>query len=403
MGHSDSRHPSPAAAAARQPDETPEAAAERAGGILRIDLAAIVSNYRLLQGKLSPGAVCGAVVKADAYGLGMARVAPALAAAGCTDFFVALLDEAIALRALLPDVDIHVFAGATAATAGEFAHHRLIPVLNHLGQIADFTAHAERAQRRLAADIHLDTGMNRLGLPEGEVAQLAANPGLLKNLDPRTVISHLACADEPNHPLNDQQRASYIAARQRIPGFAAIRASFANSGGIFLGPAYHFDLARPGAALYGLAPHRNAPNPMAQVVRLQGRIIQVRDVDSPMTVGYGAAHRVTAKGRIATVAVGYADGYLHALTNRGHAYIGDLQVPLVGRVSMDLIALDVSRAPPALAAPNGLVDLIGPHGSPDRLAQEAGTIGYEILTSLGARYHRIYTGDHGSRNREDPA
>lgn len=372
-----------------------DAGAERAGGVLRIDLSAITGNYRLLQGKLSAAASCGAVVKADAYGLGMTRVAPALAAAGCRDFFVALLDEAIALRAVLPDVDIHVFAGATAATAGEFIRHRLIPVLNHLGQIADFAGEARREQRRLAADIHLDTGMNRLGLPEAEVAALAADASLLDGLELRTVMSHLACADEPDHPLNGQQRDRFIAARARIKGFAGVRASLANSGGIFLGTGYHFDLARPGAALYGLTPHGGTPNPMAQVVRLQGRILQVREVDRPMTVGYGAAHRVMAKGRIATVGVGYADGYLHALTNRGHGFIGDIRVPVVGRVSMDLITLDVTQVPPALAAPNGLVDLIGPHCTPDELARQAGTIGYEILTSLGARYPRIYTGGAG--------
>jgi alanine racemase len=371
-----------------------DAAAERAGGVLRIDLSAIAANYRLLQGKLSAGASCGAVVKADAYGLGMKRVAPALAAGGCRDFFVALLDEAIALRAVLPDVEIHVFAGATAATAGEFTRHRLIPVLNHLGQIADFAAEARREQRRLAADIHLDTGMNRLGLPEAEVAALTADASLLDGLELRTVMSHLACADEPNHPLNGQQRDRFIAGRARVRVLAGVRASLANSGGIFLGKGYHFDLARPGAALYGLTPHGGNPNPMTQVVRLQGRILQVRDVDSPMSVGYGAAHRVTAKGRIATVGVGYADGYLHALTNRGHAFIGDIRVPVVGRVSMDLITLDVTQVPPALAAPNGFVDLIGPHCTPDMLAREAGTIGYEILTGLGARYHRIYTGAH---------
>jgi alanine racemase len=335
------------------------------------------------------------VVKADSYGLGMAQVAPALFAAGCREFFVALLDEAIALRAVLPTADIHVFAGVNAACAAEFTRHNLIPVLNHLGQIADFTEHAHRLGTQCTADIHADTGMNRLGLPAAELAVLAAEPSRLDGLNLRLAMSHLACADEPDHPLNAIQRDRFLAARQQVPALAAAAASFANSAGIFLGPDFHFDLARPGAALYGLTPHVNHPNPMAQVVRLQGRIIQVRDVDSPMTVGYGAAHRVTGKGRVATVGVGYADGYLHALTNRGHAYIGDIRVPVVGRVSMDLITLDVSQVPPALAAPNGLVDLIGPHCPPDTLAKEAGTIGYEILTSLGNRYPRTYSGHIG--------
>lgn len=369
---------------------TDDSGAERAGGILRIDLDAIAGNYHLLQARLSPGAASGAVVKADAYGLGMDRVAPALFAAGCRDFFVALLDEGIALRAVLPQAAIHVFAGVTAACAGEFTRHRLIPVLNHLGQIADFTGHARHAGARLPADIHVDTGMNRLGLPERELAALAERPDLLDGLDPRLAMSHLACGDEPDHPLNRAQRDRFVAARRRVPALAKAKASLANSGGLFLGADFHFDLTRPGAALYGLTPHRGRLNPMAQVIRLQGRILQVRDVDRPMTVGYGAAHKVTGEGRIATVGVGYADGYLHALTNRGHAHIGDIRVPVVGRVSMDLITLDVSQVPPGSAAPGCMVDLIGPHCPADCLAELAGTIGYEILTSLGRRYPRAY-------------
>jgi len=366
-------------------------AANLAGGILRIDLGAIVANWRLLRAKLAPsGAACAAVVKADAYGLGMAEVAPALHRAGCRVFFVALAGEAIALRALLPDAEIHVFAGATEASLPELLRHGIIPVLNNLAQIALATAQARNNGKPLAADIHLDSGMNRLGLEAREVTALAADPALLAGLDIRFVMSHLACGDEPDHPLNAQQLAAFTAARAQVPALAAARASFANSGGIFLGPAYHFDLARPGAALYGLKPHHSAANPMAQVVRLQGKILQVRDVDTPMTVGYGAAHRVTGKARIATVGVGYADGYRQSLTNRGHAYLGDLRVPVVGRVSMDLISLDVSQAPAALAVPGALVDLLGPQHSPDALAAEASTIGYEILTGLGRRFARIY-------------
>ncbi|MFN4281458.1 MAG: alanine racemase [Alphaproteobacteria bacterium] len=379
-----------------------------AGGILRVDLGAIVANWRLLAGKLAagaacagvvqgaacaavvPGAACAAVVKADAYGLGMAEVAPALHAAGCRTFFVALPEEGVALRALLPDAEIHVFAGATEATLTDLLRHRLIPALNSLDQIAAATARARASGLPVAADIHIDSGMNRLGLEPREVAALAADPGLLAGLDIRLVMSHLACADEPDHAMNAAQLARFTAARAQVPALAAAKASLANSAGIFLGPGYHFDLARPGAALYGLKPQVSAANPMRQAVRLQGKILQVRDVDTPMTVGYGAAHRVTGKARIATVGVGYADGYRQSLTNRGHAYLGDLRVPVVGRVSMDLIALDVSQAPAALAAPGALVDLLGPRHGPDDLAVEAGTIGYEILTGLGRRFARIY-------------
>lgn len=368
----------------------PSATESLAGGILRIDLGAVVANWRLLKGKLAGGADCAAVVKADAYGLGMAEVAPALHKAGCRVFFVALAEEAIALRALLPDADIHVFSGATAESLPELARQRIVPVLNSLEQIAAATAFARQSGAALAADIHVDTGMNRLGLEARELAALAGDPGRLAGLDLRLVMSHLACADEPGHPLSDRQLAAFRAARTQIPAFAAATPSFANSAGIFLGPEYHFDLARPGAALYGLKPQNSAPNPMAQVVRLQGKILQVRDVDTPMTVGYGAAHRVTGKARIATVGVGYADGYRQSLTNRGHAYLGDMRVPVVGRVSMDLIALDVSQAPAAAAVPGALVDLLGPQHDADALAAEAQTIGYEILTGLGRRFHRVY-------------
>ncbi len=377
-----------------------EPGGERAGGVLTIDLDAVAANYRSLKRRLD-GARCGAVVKADAYGLGMGEVAPALVAAGCREFFVAHVEEGVALRARLPDAAIHVFNGVTAATAATFAEFRLIPVLNDLGQIEAYSAFARglrrgkdagEGARRLPASLHIDTGMRRLGLEEREVGVLAASPERLAGVEVGFIMSHLACADVPDHPLNAEQLAAFTGARARLRPALRAPASLANSSGIFLGADYHFDLARPGAALFGLAPRADAPNPMAQVVRLQGKILQVRDVDSPMTVGYGATHRVQAKGRIATVAVGYADGYLHALSNRASAYIGETRVPVVGRISMDLITLDVSDVPPEQAAPGAFAELIGDHHPADALAREAGTIGYEILTGLGRRYHRIYTG-----------
>ena len=371
-----------------------------AGGVLHIDLDAIAANYRNLRARLA-AATCGAVVKADAYGLGAAKVAKALAGAGCRDFFVALIDEGVEIRAVLPEATIYAFCGATAETAAALAEYRLIPALNDLGQIEAYSAYARTpaseaagggGSGRLAAMIHIDTGMTRLGLEAPDVAALAEKPERLAGIEVKYVMSHLASAEEPANPMNARQLAAFNDARAQLGNDT--RASFANSSGIFLGPDYHFDLARPGAALYGIAPQAGIPNPMTQVVRLQGKILQVRDVDSPMTVGYGAAHRVRAKGRIATVGVGYADGYFRALGNRGHAYIGETRVPVVGRVSMDLITLDVSKAPPDQAVPGGFVDLISDRHPVDALAKEAGTIGYEILTALGRRHHRIYS--HGT-------
>ncbi|MEE8455094.1 MAG: alanine racemase [Limibaculum sp.] len=359
--------------------------------MLTIDCGAVAANYRQLRTQLGK-ARCGAVVKADAYGLGMAKIAPALAAAGCEDFFVALIHEGVALRALLPQARIYVFDGADGAGAGALLEHGLIPALNDPGQIAAYARAAGATGTSAPALLNIDTGMARLGLGPGDIEALVAAPERLRGIDVAYVMTHLACADEPDHPLNRDQVGAFARARERLKGVCDAPATLANSAAIFLGPEFHFDLARPGAALYGLAPHPGRPNPMAQVVQLQGKILQVRDVDSPMTVGYGATHHVRSKGRIATVAVGYADGYGHGLSNRGSAYIGHIRVPVVGRVSMDLITLDVSDVPKDRAAPGALIELIGEHLSVDAVADAAGTIGYEVLTGLGHRLHRVYVG-----------
>ncbi|MBF0391310.1 MAG: alanine racemase, partial [Alphaproteobacteria bacterium] len=347
----------------------------RAGALLTIDLGAIVANWRGLVSRLAPGAACAAVVKADAYGLGAARVAPALLAAGCRHFFVATLDEGIALRPLLPGADLFVLNGPPPGCESDFAANGLIPVLNDRGQV-------ERWPGGPCA-LHVDTGMNRLGIAVADFARVVeARP----NLAPALVMSHLACADEDS-PMNEAQRQAFASAAARLPG---VPASLAASSGMFLGSGYHFDLVRPGAALYGVNPRPGQPNPMAQVVRLQGKILQLRDVDSPMTVGYGATHRVTRRCRLATVAIGYADGYPRSLSNRGFGVIGEWRVPIVGRVSMDLTIFDITEVPEALAAPGSLVELIGADLTVDDVAEAAGTIGYEILTRLGRRHHRVH-------------
>ncbi|HSR70874.1 MAG TPA: alanine racemase [Kiloniellales bacterium] len=366
--------------------EDPEAA--RAGAILTIDLDAVRANYRRLLDELG-GQPCAAVVKADAYGLGLGQVAPALARAGAKVFFTAQLDEAIALRGVLPAAEIYVLNGLAAGPAEEFLAADVHPVLNSLGELEAWRAAGAKAGRALPAALHLDTGMSRLGLPQSEQETLFAEPERLVGIELRLVMSHLACADTPAHPLNAEQLAGFEAARRRLPPAPA---SLANSSGLFLGPDYHLDLGRPGVALYGANPTPGRPNPMSQVVTLQGKILQVREIDRGRTVGYGATHRADRPSRIATVALGYADGYLRSLSNRGCAWIGEQRVPLVGRVSMDLITLDVTAVPAAATRPGALVELIGPHGGVDDVAEAAGTIGYEILTALGARYHRVYRG-----------
>jgi alanine racemase len=362
--------------------------ADRAGAILEVDLAGIAANWRLLARRVDP-AGCAAVVKADAYGLGASLVAPALTAAGCRRFFVATIDEGIALRKILPEsVEIAVLNGLLPGCVDDFIEFRLIPVLNDPWQIADWRSAAARHGKGPAM-LHVDTGMARLGLTLRELDRLADE---LCQPDPirwRALISHLACSDEPEHPLNHLQLERFAAVRRRLPHLPA---SLAASSGIFLGHEFHFDFARPGAALYGVNPQPGCPNPMHQIVRLKGRIAQMREVDRDQTVGYGASHVMAAPGRLATVAVGYADGWLRSVSQRGWGRVGGRQVPLLGRVSMDLMVFDVSDVDPASVRPGGFIELLHEDYGVDDAAADAGTIGYEILTALGRRYYRVYRG-----------
>ena len=359
----------------------------RCGAVLTIDLDALIANHRLLRAK-SGGAACAGVLKADAYGLGMDRVGPALAAVGCRTFFVAHIEEGVRLRGILPDADIHVLHGLLPGCEEDLAEHALIPVLGSLGDLDVWRAFVHKRGESLPADVHADTGMSRLGLPPDELAILADEPDRLAGIDTVYVMSHLACADDPDHPLNGGQLESFRRVRDALPMGAA---SLANSSGIFLGADYHYDLTRPGIAVYGGNPVPGN-NPMSCVARLDATILQVRSVRPPETVGYGASHAVSGPARIATLGVGYADGYLRALGNAGSAIVGGHGVPVVGRVSMDLITLDVTGVPEHLARPGGTVQLMGPDIPVDEVAAAAGTISYEILTSLGGRYHRAYVG-----------
>ncbi len=338
-------------------------------------MAAIAANWRALA-DLAPGARPGAVVKADAYGLGAARVAPALYAAGARDFFVALAAEGRAIRPLLPD-DARIFV-----LSGHMPRARLdglIPVLNSAEQFF-----RDRALRpRGAFAIQLDTGMNRLGMEPAEWAAVAPD-ALAAHTDagtgPALVMSHLACADEPAHPANAVQLAEFNRLTQ---GIGAPR-SLAATGGILLGRDYHFDLTRPGIGLYGGAPFAAAQ----PVVTLSLEVIQTRSVGPGECVGYGCAWTPARPSRIATVAGGYADGLLRALSGRAAVlWAGDRPCPIVGRVSMDLITVDVTDL--AVVPPE--LEILNPRQGVDALAAAAGTIGYEILTSLGGRYPRQWS------------
>lgn len=361
---------------------------ELASAVLTVDLDAIAENWRALDHR-SPNAVTGGVVKADAYGLGMARVAPALFRAGCRVFFVAHVSEGIDLRALLPgaEIEIHVLNGLVIGAEAAYRAHNLIPVLGSLREIDRWIAYCDGAP--LACDLHVDTGMLRLGLPSGELDTLAADHDRLGGLDVRLVMSHFASADECDTPQNDHQLARFKAARAKLP---MGRSCFANSAGIFLGGDYHGEVVRPGVALYGINPTPWTANPMRAVATLMARIVQIRDAAPGETVSYGATHTVERPTRIATVAAGYADGYKRSLSGVGQGYIGGRRVPVLGRVTMDLTMFDVTDAAADRCRPGDWIELMGENITVDEVADAAGTIGYEILTGMGRRFHRRYVG-----------
>ncbi len=351
-------------------------------------LDALAANYRTVVAELGAVPAAG-VVKADGYGLGAVPVAKTLWSEGCRRFFVARIDEGIVLRAALPTAEINVFDGLLPGTAGDMVAHDLVPVINSLEQLQAWQRLAIAADRELPTGLHIDTGMRRLGLPPDECDQLADRPDLLTGLGVRHVISHLASADVSASPQSGRQLALFCELRRRFPFGAA---SLANSAGVFLGSAYHFDFARPGISLYGGSPYPDSgrPNPMRSVVTAEAPIIQVRWAGPGETVGYGATHTVASDARIATVPVGYADGFLRSSSNVGLAAIAGRLVPIVGRVSMDLITIDVTALEDHHLYPGAPVELLGRHRPVDDVAERAGTVPHEFLTHLGNRFERRY-------------
>lgn len=362
--------------------------AEAAGARLDIDLGAIVANWRLLCRMHKSGPVAG-VVKADGYGLGAPAVASALHQAGCRHFFVALPDEAVAIRDRVPGAMVAVLDGLLPGAEGDYIAGGMTPVLGSLDEVDRWRDAARRAGRALPALLHVDTGMARLGLDARALAVLAQDHARLAGIDLRYVMTHLVASEEPENELNERQRHAFIAACAVLP--PAPR-SLANSSGIFLGAAWGSDLARPGAALYGINPTPGRPNPMRPVVRLSARVLAVRDVPAGATVGYNATWTASRPSRIATAAIGYADGWHRSLSGRGVACFDGRPLPLVGRVSMDLTTFDATEHP---ALRSGMwLELLGPHQTPDDVAVMAGTNGYEVLTSLAGRFNRTYINGH---------
>lgn len=351
---------------------------------LTVRLSAIIANYRSYR---ATGTAAAAVVKADAYGLGADAVAAALAGSGCDSFCVARLEEGVALRRVLPDARIFVFDGAPAASMPALIAHHLIPCLNSLTEIAAWSAAAKAAHTTLDACVHVDTGMSRLGLSPEELAVLAAEHRTrLAGVNLVLVMSHLACSDDGADPMNPLQLSKF---RQALAMLPPASASLAASHGTFLGAEYHFDLLRPGVALYGANPTPRRDNPMQNAAVLTGKVLQLRRIDSGDSVGYAATFRTLRPSMLATIALGYADGVPRALSGKGVAAIGGVRAPILGRVSMDTIILDITDFA-IMPTVGDDAEILGDTVSLGEVAATAGTNEYEILTRLKLRVPRHY-------------
>jgi alanine racemase len=362
-------------------------------GVVTINLRQIAENWQSLARHVD-GVACGAVVKADAYGLGARRVIPALASAGCKTFFIATPDEAEDARACAPNATIYALDGLLPYSTESFARLGVIPVLSNLSDVEAWVAYGKSRGGPLPAALHIDSGLNRLGLPARDVRKLGVNEGLRAGLDLKLVMSHLACADNPADAKNREQLLAFETLSALFPG---VPRSLAASDGLMLGKPYHFDLVRPGYALYGGQASATSPAPVSPVVTVSALILAVNDVAPGASVGYAASWRAKSASRIATIAAGYADGIPRSASfadgrPRGFVLIGGMKAPIVGRVSMDLITVDMTALPPDTARAGGMAVLIGPGLSIEDMGYEAGTIGYEILTRLGGRFERVWVG-----------
>lgn len=360
-------------------------------GELTVDLHAITSNWRLLKSKIAEQVECGAVVKANAYGLGVDRIAPRLYAAGCRCFFVANLKEAIHLQSLVGrDTDIFVLSGCIAGAESEFIVRNIIPVIISREMLHRWAAIAALSDTARAT-LKVDTGMARLGLSSDEFFALVADRDVLREAKITCLMSHLACADERDHPLNAKQIERFRVMHEALTTAGLkVETSLSNSAGIFLNSAAHGDIVRPGIALYG--GNAGLPDcPMQPVIGLKLPILQVRHAKAGDTVGYGATKTLVEDRVLATVSGGYADGIMRTLSNRGWGFLAGKKVPIVGRISMDTTIFDITAATFETQVVAGMaIQLLGADVTIDDLARAADTISYEILTSLGARYQRAY-------------
>lgn len=370
-----------------------------AGCRLSVNLDALADNYRTMV-RLSGKAKTAAVVKADAYGLGVEPVGKALAAAGCERFFVTWPEEGIALRRVDAKSEIFVLGGVLEEhAAAACAEANLVPVLNSPQEATVWMEYWRKRGGRRPCAIHVDTGMNRLGFPVADAAELAVAIRESHVVTPILIMSHLACADDPRHPKNLEQLGIFNRVRQGFPG---VESSLANSAGVMLGAAYHFDLTRPGIALYGGAP-AGMPNPMRAVVTAEALVRQIRFARAGETVSYGATLTLRRDTAIAVASIGYGDGFHRCASGSGvplretsvaggHGFVAGQRVPILGRVTMDVTMFDTTDLGPDAVKPGDWIELFGSNIDIEEAAIAAGTISYEVLTDLGRRYYRRYVG-----------
>ena len=355
---------------------------------LEINIDSIIHNYQLINNKVG-NTECAAVLKADAYGMVASVVAKALDKVGCSTFFVATIDEGIELRACFSknENQIAVLSGLLEGSEDIFYSNKLTPVLNDTEQIKKWAVYNKQKKISAPSILHIDTGMNRLGLTINELYDIIKNPTELKELHVEWIMSHLACGDQPRDIMNEKQLSVFLNAKKEFPN---VKASLANSAGVFLGQSYHLDMVRPGIALYGSGSGSIPSKPLKQVIKLYSRILQIRTLSTGASVGYGASYRVSEATRVATVGLGYADGYLRSLSNCSWVFFNGLRLPVIGRISMDYITIDITQIASEKIKTGDFIEIIGDKFTLDDLATVANTVPHELLTRLGTRHHRIY-------------
>ena len=355
---------------------------------LEIDLKSICHNFKKIKKKVSKNCIVAATVKANAYGLGVEQVSKSLIKHKCRNFFVATLMEGIELRSYNKSINIYILNGLDSGKCSIYKKYKLTPVLNSIKQIREYEIYQSKIKKSMNAIIHFDTGMSRLGLDEDETKKLINNKkNILKKTNIRYIMSHLACGDEPKNKKNNEQLKIF---REISKSFKNIKMTLANSAGVLLGKNFHFDMVRPGISIYGGNAQKNEKNSYRNVIKLTAKLIQIRQIKKGSTVGYGATYKAKQKMIIGTISLGYADGLNRLFSNNMKCYYKKKEINLIGRVSMDLVTLDLSRFQKKDIQINNRIEIINDQNNINQICVNIGTIPYEVLTNLGHRYSRKY-------------